>query len=200
MCPEAGSEGWLRCLAHPLGGVDCRGMCGTLLLLLTLCFCFRLLKMAAFLVSLYLWSRICLNCSCTQLSLSPCSFFVVYTSRRGMSRCKRCSTTAKGPRSQPVSSPMRDCTPLFFRGKGLQVSSETSSFCTGASETSLAYPRGIEVPHWLFQELVGTWATFHWNGLNSMSYHEPDFKCWILKHTNITQRLNKQRLKENDSH
>ena len=32
---------------------------------------------------------------------------------------------------------------------------------------SLAHPRGVEVPHWLFQEPVGTWATFHWNGLKS---------------------------------
>ena len=25
MCPGVGPEGWLRCFAHPLGGVVCRG-------------------------------------------------------------------------------------------------------------------------------------------------------------------------------
>ena len=116
VCPGAGSEGWLRCLAHPLGGVGCGGMCSTLLLLLTLCFCSWLLRMADFLVSLYLWSRICLNCSCTQLSLTPYSFFVVCTSGRGMSRCKHCSTAAKGPRSQPVSPPLERLYTLVLRG------------------------------------------------------------------------------------
>ena len=24
MCPGVGLEGWLRCFAHPLGGVECR--------------------------------------------------------------------------------------------------------------------------------------------------------------------------------
>ena len=133
--PGAGSEGWLRCLAHPLGGVECRGTCSTLFLLLTHCFCFRLLKMADFLVSLYLLSRIGPNCSCTQLSLIPHSFFIFYCSRRSMSRCK--PALQKVPDPSLSHSPMRDYTLLFLKGKGLKVSSETSSFCTGASEPSL---------------------------------------------------------------
>ena len=115
VCPGVGSEGWLRCLAHPLGGVECRGVCSILFLLLTYCFCFRLLKMADFLVSLYLLSRICPNCSCTQLSLVPYSFSVFYCSRRGMSRCKHWSI-AKGPRSQPVSFPRERLYTLVLKG------------------------------------------------------------------------------------
>ena len=58
-----------------------------------------------FLVSLYLLSRICPNCTCTQLFLVPYSFFVFCCSRRCLSGCKHCSTAAKSPRSQPVSPP-----------------------------------------------------------------------------------------------
>ena len=36
MCPEVGLEGWLRCLAQPLGRVLAGGMLSTLLLLLGL--------------------------------------------------------------------------------------------------------------------------------------------------------------------
>ena len=104
VCPGVGSEGWLGCLAHPLGGVECRGVYSTLFLLLTHCFCFRLLKMADFLVSLYVLSRICPNCPCTQLSSVPYSFSIFYCSRRGMSSCKH-RNIAKGPGSQPVSPP-----------------------------------------------------------------------------------------------
>ena len=46
------------------------------------------------------WSRICPNCTCTLLFLVPYSFFVFRSSRRGVSRCKHCSTAAKGPRSR----------------------------------------------------------------------------------------------------
>ena len=51
VCPGVGPEGWLRCFAHPLGGVVCRGyvQCpvfapDTLFLLLTPCFCSRLFR------------------------------------------------------------------------------------------------------------------------------------------------------------
>ena len=49
------------------------------------------------------WSRICPDWPCTQFFLVPYGFFVFCISRRGVSRCKRCSTAAKGPRSQSVS-------------------------------------------------------------------------------------------------
>ena len=83
-------------------------------------------------------SRICPTGACTQLFLVPYSFFVFCCSRRGVSRCKHCSTSAKGPRSQPVSFPRKNSTPLFLRGKGPKVSSsETSSCWTGAIDPSL---------------------------------------------------------------
>ena len=76
-CPEVWQERWLRCFAHPLGGID------MLLLLQPLW-----KKQLGFLVSLCLLSRICLNCACMQLFLVPYSFFVFCCSKRGMSRCK----------------------------------------------------------------------------------------------------------------
>ena len=48
-------------------------------------------------------SSICPNCTCTQLFLVPYSFFVFCCWRRGVSRCKHCSSAAKRPMSQPVS-------------------------------------------------------------------------------------------------
>ena len=93
--------------------------------------------------------------------------------------------------------PARDSTSLFLRSKGLKVSfSETSSCWTGAQ--TLAYTGGVEVPRWLFQGPVGTWATCHWNELNSLSHHEPHFKLLTpLKDTNLTKRvINKQGIKK----
>ena len=43
------------------------------------------------------------NWACTQLFLVPYIFFVFCCWQRRLSRCKHCSTAAKGPRSQPVS-------------------------------------------------------------------------------------------------
>ena len=89
------------------------------------CFCSGLFRSGGW--SLWslciLLSRICPNCACTQLFLIPYSFFVFCRSRRRLSRCENCGTAAEGPRSQPVSFPARDSTPLFLRGKGLKVSS-----------------------------------------------------------------------------
>ena len=48
-----------------------------------------------FLGSLYLLSRICPNCKCTQLFLVAYSFVVFCCWKRGVSRCKHCSTAAK---------------------------------------------------------------------------------------------------------
>ena len=98
VCPGVGLEGWLRWFAHPLVRVSCRGRGSTLLLLQAL-----QKWQLGFLVSLYVLSRICPNCACRQLFFVPYSFFVFCCSRRGVSRCKHCSTAAKGPRSQPVS-------------------------------------------------------------------------------------------------
>ena len=42
---------------------------------------------------------------------------------------------------------------------------------------TLAFISGIEVPLWMSQGPVGTWATLHWNVLNSLSYHETSKYC-----------------------
>ena len=106
VCPGLRPEGWLRCFAHPSGGGVCRGQAHYL------CFCPRhpifapgSSKLAVGFFGLFVsfGSRICPNCAYTQLFLVPYSFFVFCCSRKGVSRCKYCSTAAKGPRSQPVS-------------------------------------------------------------------------------------------------
>ena len=53
------------------------------------------------LISLYLLSRISPNCACMQLFSVSC-FFVFCCLRRDRSRCKHCSTAAKGPSFLPV--------------------------------------------------------------------------------------------------
>ena len=76
-------------------------------------------------------TRICPNCSCTQLFLVPYSFFVFCCSRRCLSRCKHCSTAAKGPRSQTVSErERRDILETVFR---LSRSSDTCERQEGGS-------------------------------------------------------------------
>ena len=67
LCPGIRLSGWLRCFAYPSGG----GVC-------TPCFCSQHSVLQApqkwplnFLVSVYLLSRICLTCTCTQLFLDP---------------------------------------------------------------------------------------------------------------------------------
>ena len=99
VCPGAGPEAWLRCFAHPSGGGVCRGHAQFP------AFAPGSSKVAVGFYGLLVsfGFRICLNCSCMQLFLVAYSFFVFCCSRRGVSRCKHCNTTAKSPRSQPVS-------------------------------------------------------------------------------------------------
>ena len=47
-----------------------------------------------------LWSRICPNCTHTELFSVLCNFSVFCISRRGVSRCKLCCTVAQSARSQ----------------------------------------------------------------------------------------------------
>ena len=95
-------ERCLRCFANPSGGgVEWRRICTSLAA--KTCFYSRLFKSRSwiFLVTFVSFvSRICSNCSCTQLFLVPNSFFVFCCWRRSMSRCKHCYTVAKDPRSQ----------------------------------------------------------------------------------------------------
>ena len=95
VCPGVGSEGWLRCLAHPLGGVECRGVCSILFLLLTYCFCFRLLKMADFLVSLLSFVQNLPQLFMHTAILSPIQFLCIlllkerYVQVQALKHCKR---------------------------------------------------------------------------------------------------------------
>ena len=75
-------RGQLRDYVHTLRGVV-KGACSVP------CFCSWLFRSGCWvLVFLYLLSRICPNCACTQLFLVPYSFFVFCCSRRCLSRCK----------------------------------------------------------------------------------------------------------------
>ena len=106
--PGVRLEAWLRCLAHPLGGVECKGhaQCpamapGTLLLLQTL----KKWRMGFFCLFVSFWPRICLNCARTQLFLVPYRFFVLLA---GGEMCPGTGIAALEPivpglRSQPVS-------------------------------------------------------------------------------------------------
>ena len=84
-------------------------MCGTMLLLLTFCFCFRLFRNGSwvfffFLVFLYLVVQNLPQLCMYTVVLIPINFFVFCSLRRDISRCKLCrklcSNTGKGPRSQ----------------------------------------------------------------------------------------------------
>ena len=140
-----------------------------------------------FLVSLYLLSRICSNRACTELFLVPRCFFVFCYWRRGVSRCKHCS---KGSQVPACLSPLWETLLLFLRGNRRKIcSSETSS--RWAPQT-LAYPRGVEVPCWMF---LGPWrhvghsAGMSWTPWAIMSLPS---NCWSLKDTKLIKRLNKQ--------
>ena len=56
-----------------------------------------------FLVSLYLWSRICPKCACTQFLVVPYGFSVFCCWRRGVSGCRPGSTAVQASGSQPAS-------------------------------------------------------------------------------------------------
>ena len=92
MFPGVRPEGWLRCSAHPSGGVVCRGHA------LYPAFAPGSSEMAVgFFGLLYLLSRICPNCACRQLFLVPYSFLVFCCWRRGVSRCQHCSKGSQVP-------------------------------------------------------------------------------------------------------
>ena len=104
-----------------------------------------------------------------------------------MSRCKHRSSAAKIPGPHLSSSPLRDSTPLFLRGKWPKALLKL--FPAGQGPQTLAYSRGIKVLHRLFQGIVGTWATLRWNGLNSLSHHESYFKILESKKHKLNQKV-----------
>ena len=87
MCPGVGLQGWLRWLAHPVGGAECRGHVQYLLLLPTPSFCSWLFRShnQDFFWSFHIFFLIiCPNCTCTQLFSDPYSFFIFCCSRKGL--------------------------------------------------------------------------------------------------------------------
>ena len=87
------------------------GKCSTLLLLWTIFFWFRASKEAGFGASLHLFSKIYPQGACRQLFSVPYSFLVFRCLKRHVFRYKHCNTSAKDPRSQPVSLPQKDLHP-----------------------------------------------------------------------------------------
>ena len=85
----------------PSSGVECRGACAVTLLLLPALQKWHLGFGGQFFF-FFLFYLLVQNLPVyAQLFVVPYSFFVFCSSRRGVSRCKRCSTEAEGPR--PVS-------------------------------------------------------------------------------------------------
>ena len=97
------SRGWAQWgLPIPLVMLCAGTMHSTLVLLPAAFFCFPLLRSGSWIFGFSIsLSIICLNCTCTELFLVPCNFFVFCCSRRHLSRCKH---EAKGARSQPYPS------------------------------------------------------------------------------------------------
>ena len=132
-CPGVWPEGWLSCFAYPLDSIVCRGHAqypafapDPLILLHT-----------PQNVSWVFWS---LWVFCPEFAPTAHTqlFLVLY----GLSvfcclRCIQVQTLQQNPRSQPVSSPLRDSKSLLLIGKGVRISSsETSSCWTGAADPS----------------------------------------------------------------
>ena len=90
--PGVELEGWLRWFVRPFVVLSAeRHIQYPALGSHTQYFCSRLFRNGSwlgFFFFLYIfWSRICPNCTCTQLFLVPDNFFVSCRSRRGVSRC-----------------------------------------------------------------------------------------------------------------
>ena len=97
VCPGVRLEQWLRWFSLTFVVLSGGGMHSTLFYAPDTHFAPGSLEMA---VGFYIYifgSRICPNCMCSQLSLVLYSFFVFCSLRRGVSKCKLCSTAAKGP-------------------------------------------------------------------------------------------------------
>ena len=157
------------------------------------CFCSSC--QLGFLVSLYPLPRICPNGSCRQLFFIPYSFFVFYCWRRGCSGINFAAMQQRVPDPRPVSFPTEK---LYIVLKMLKI---LKLLPAGQGPQTLAYPRGVDVPRWLFQGPVGAWATLHWNGLSSLSHHEPYIKLLEPKGHKLNQKVKQARdVKQNSHH
>ena len=102
VCPGVGQRGGLGVLSTGYVVLSAGGMLRTLFMLLTPSFYSKLFKSDSwvFCSLCILWVQnltpLCLD---TVISVPP-GFFAFCCWRKGVSRCKHCSTAAKGPRSQ----------------------------------------------------------------------------------------------------
>lgn len=140
-------------------------------------------------------SRIFLNCASSQLFLVSYCFFV-FCSRRGVCRCKHCSRV---PDSSLSHFHQRDSTPLFLKVRGWR-SLLLKLLPAGQGPKTLAYSQDVEVSLLLrVPRTVGTWASLHWGGLNSLSHHEPYFKPLKPGRHELNQNVKQTRAKRNNN-
>ena len=104
-CPGARLEAWLRCFAHPSMVLRAGVHAQCIAFAPSTALCSRSSEMATGFVGIFifLFFGLCIfgpkcipTAACMELFLVPHSFFVFCSSRRGVSRCKLCSTAAKG--------------------------------------------------------------------------------------------------------
>lgn len=103
---------------------------------------------------------------------------------------QRCSGGTQAP---ACPTPPERLHSLILKGERPEFSSEALA-CRQGLQTR-AYPQGTEVPRQLVQGPGGTWATFSWNGLNSLVIVSLTSNCWGLKDMDLTKRLSKHGLK-----
>ena len=105
VCPGVRSEGRLRCFAHPVGGVVCRGHAQYPAFAPYALFLLQVLQkwqLGFFGLFVSFGSRICPNCTMHTVIFSPMQFLCILLLEE---RCLGASTAAlaaKGPRSHPA--------------------------------------------------------------------------------------------------
>ena len=92
-CPGLGSEGWLRCFAHPFDCGVCRGYAQYSPLALGS----SEVAVGIFWSFCILLSMVCPNWACAWLLPVPYSFFIFCRLRRHRSMCKHCSKGHRVP-------------------------------------------------------------------------------------------------------
>ena len=100
VCPGVRLEQWLRWFSLTFVVLSGGGRAQYPVLCPWHPFCSRLFRNGSWVLYIYLsifGSRICPTCTRSQLFLVLYSFFVFCSLRRGVSKCKLCSTAAKGP-------------------------------------------------------------------------------------------------------
>ena len=134
VCPRVELEGWLRCFAHPSGGVVCRGHAQYRAFAPNVLFLVQALQrwQLRFLVFCIFLSIICPNCACTQLFFVPYSFFVFCCSRFVQMQALQQRVPGPSP-SQDQSPKMPLCpwlTPLKpFVGSSVKWDHSTHAYC-----------------------------------------------------------------------